>query len=171
MSQYRNGGTGVPLTRYCLITISVVASSLWCCFLAALAVSLHRPWWLLPVAIGAAVHAARGGGCCACPVSCREPSCLHGRALLLLGRRFPYSSEEPSSFSGRCHGGCIPGAGESCLTGVCFMACRPGRVAKSPPAIPPEPSWPAWGRGCARGGNQRVRENFMVMPKSCVTVG
>ncbi len=101
----------------CLITMvslphhyGAVSSSLWCCFLAAPAVSLHRPWWQLPVAIGAAVHAARGGGA--------APSRLPWRALFL--------PRKP-------RGGCIPGAGGACLTGVCFMACRPGRLGEGSP--------------------------------------
>lgn len=65
------------------------------------------------------------------PWKCFPPSL--GRAVpASLGALPAFFGKGSSGFLGRHHGGCIPGAGESCLTGVCFMACLPGRAAKSP---------------------------------------
>lgn len=69
------------------------------------------------------MHAARGGVCGSLPSL--------GKAVPVSLEMLPaFFGKGRSGFLGRRHGGCIPGAGESCLTGVCFMACLPGRAAK-----------------------------------------
>lgn len=86
------------------------------------------------------MHAARGGVCGslpslgkAVPVSLEMLPAFFGKGCPgFFGSAPCLPWEGPFRLPWKTPRRCIPGAGESCLTGVCFMACLPGRAAKFP---------------------------------------